>query len=194
METLTTQLSKEQKLEKLNRILEKANNLNSTNCLEPEFLDWKTLVHRTLVKIFGEASIEVKEFKKLTFRAAILELIPYDPKAMLNENQFNNDFSTAKRLIKQLIEDFNSEIEIPLLSENNLPKIEWNGTQKELAELFIELKRKGWVSEIEGNLIQNYFSGAKTIKQILKEGGANYEQVYTKTYKPKFDTIKFKEK
>ena len=73
------------------------------------------------------------------------------------------------------------------------------GTQKELGELFIELSRKGWIDEINSDLIQNYFSDSNTIKQVLKpskdkNGMANYDGVYTKAYKPKFDLIRLNEK
>lgn len=78
----------------------------------------------------------------------------------------------------------------------NGEKIDWQGTQKELGELFIELNRKGWLKEIPKDLIERYFTKAETIKQVLKphtdtkQNKNLYSAIYTKAYRPKFDTIK----
>lgn len=89
---------------------------------------------------------------------------------------------------KQLIPDANGYPE----------KIDWLGTQKQLAELFVELQRKGWINEIPTKLIKKYFSKADTIDQALKPardaktGEATYEGIFTKAYKPSFDVIRKK--
>lgn len=49
-------------------------------------------------------------------------------------------------------------------------KIQWLGTQKELAELFVELKRKGWIENIENETIQDCFTESKSVPQYLKPG------------------------
>lgn len=75
-------------------------------------------------------------------------------------------------------------------------KIHWNGTQKELAELFIELYEKGWIDSLKHKTIQNCFTKSNTIYQILKPIQDNktkektYEGVYTKRYKAQFSEIK----
>ncbi len=74
-------------------------------------------------------------------------------------------------------------------------KIEWLGNQKELAELFIELKRKGWIKKIENKKIKNAFTNSHSIQQVLKPAVDKktlepmYEQVYTADYTSKFDQI-----
>ncbi len=85
-------------------------------------------------------------------------------------------------------EDDNTRIE-------DADRIEWQGSQKELAELFIELKRKGFIKEIDHNLITKAFTKSDTIQQILKPATDKhtledtYEQVYTKSYRPRFHHI-----
>ena len=75
-------------------------------------------------------------------------------------------------------------------------KIEWLGTQKELAELFVELERKKWINEINANTIKAIFTRSNSIQQVLKRGDVRnstsfgYDQIYTTTYKSKFDTIR----
>lgn len=83
-------------------------------------------------------------------------------------------------------------------SQQEVTKIEWLGSQKELAELFLELKRKGFVAEIPTQLIKQYFTKSDTIEQVLKPSQDpktkenTYEGIYTKAYRPHFDTIRQK--
>lgn len=69
----------------------------------------------------------------------------------------------------------------------------WKGSQKQLAELFIELKEKGWIDEINVAAIQQCFTNSKTIGQCLKpgfsKGIANWDGVYTPNYKITFDVL-----
>lgn len=85
-----------------------------------------------------------------------------------------------------------------LTSENlNLIQMEWLGTQKELAELFIELKNKGYIKEFKYNTIKACFTKTNTIHQILKPDNIKepiYSQVYTIDYKKKFEKIEKIEK
>ncbi len=79
--------------------------------------------------------------------------------------------------------------------ENN-ERIEWNGTQKELAELFVELHRKKWIDEIPSKLIKQYFTKSDTIEQVLKPTQdkktqeKSYEGIFTIAYRPRFDAIR----
>lgn len=74
-------------------------------------------------------------------------------------------------------------------------KIQWKGTQKELAELFIELKNNNWIEDFDYETIKACFSNSNTIQQVLKPstdpktGTNDYEQVYTALYKPQFHGI-----
>ena len=78
--------------------------------------------------------------------------------------------------------------------DSMLPKIEWLGKQKELAELFIELKKKGWIQAIRAKVIQNCFTESNTIDQIIKPAydkyEPEYEQVYTDRYTKQFENIR----
>ena len=201
METLINHLSKEQKIQLLSKLLEKSKEANSLNIDDPLFKDWKILVYRTLRNIFGEHSIELNEFANLKFRNNYFGNIPYSAKSEENENLFREDFQTTINYINQYLDELNSvnETEVIIQSKKEFPKIRWQGTQKELGELFIELNRKGWINEISTSLIKNYFSDSNTIDQVLKpskdkEGNSNYDGVYTKAYKPKFDSIRMNQK
>lgn len=74
-------------------------------------------------------------------------------------------------------------------------KIQWLGTQKELAELFIRLRAKGWITDFEPETIKDCFTNSNSIQQYLKPGeytedlGGTFEQVLTVEYAPKFHGI-----
>ncbi len=113
----------------------------------------------------------------------------------------NQGYDKRIQYITRLIEDatpipiepasfFN--IEIPQSKGN---KIQWLGTQKELAELFIRLRAKGWITDFEPETIKDCFTNSNTIDQILKPGeytedlGGTFEQVFTPEYVSKFHGV-----
>ena len=77
-----------------------------------------------------------------------------------------------------------------------LNRIKWLGTQQELAELFIQLRAKGWIDEIEEEPIKECFEKTDTIPQILKPGKfdekykGTFSQVFTKSYIRMFDDLR----
>lgn len=108
----------------------------------------------------------------------------------------------------------NLELKIGQQEERNtiLSKLKWNGTQKNLAELILELQNKGWILEIQPNdlkeqvnTICSLFDITETQKkkdsnpiqslyQILKgekiDDKREYRKIYSDRYKKNFDTIK----
>ena len=79
----------------------------------------------------------------------------------------------------------------------SLTKMKWKGTQKELAELFLELQNKGWIEKHESKTIKESFTPSKSIHQYLKptkskitDYKATYENLFGPRYKRQFDTLK----
>jgi hypothetical protein len=104
-------------------------------------------------------------------------------------------------LYKQKFLEFLNEKYLSLKAEGNTTvfssePIEWLGTQKQLAELFIELEKKGWINKPGTKQIQAAFTKSNTIDQILKPSQNkvtklfDYEGVYTTNYYPVFASIK----
>jgi hypothetical protein len=199
--------SKQEKMLALEKMLKDAETLTTPDIEETEFQNWKLLSESLLNKLYGSDSTRVKDFLKLRFRHKQFDSLPYNPAFAQNELAFKNDLAIAMKVLSQCLEELRIDSlpisAIPQIQsepvKKELRKISWKGTQKELAELFVELKNKGWISEIEPNLIQEYFKESKTIKQVLKpskdkDGNANYDGIYTKVYKPKFDSIRRNEK
>ena len=99
-------------------------------------------------------------------------------------------FHTETKFLAFLI-DKSKEFE-----DNSIDKLQWQGTQKELAELFLELVRKGWLKEVNPKLIKLHFTKSNTIDQVLKPTQnlrtkeKEYNELYKKNYTPKFEAIK----
>ena len=55
------------KIDLLKRLIEKPKEIVNKSSSDPNFKVWKNNVERTFMKVFGEDSHEVKEFKKLKF-------------------------------------------------------------------------------------------------------------------------------
>lgn len=74
-------------------------------------------------------------------------------------------------------------------------KINWLGTQKNLAELFIELKEKSWIEEIDPDKVKKSFTKSNSIEQLFilsydrDEKKHVFDKVYTESYRPKFHNI-----
>lgn len=67
-------------------------------------------------------------------------------------------------------------------------KIQWLGTQRQLAELLIVLKKKGWIEKFEYETIKNCFTESDSIQQYLKPGkDERGEATYPEVFKPGFD-------
>lgn len=124
----------------------------------------------------------------------------------------NKGYDRRLQFLERLIGEARSKYRppVPVYPQHGLPnfsnnppaplhktadKIQWLGTQKEMAELFIRLKAKGWIADFEPETIKDCFTNANTIHQYLKPGeytedlGGTFEQVFTPEYSPKFHGI-----
>lgn len=72
-------------------------------------------------------------------------------------------------------------------------RMEWLGTQVQLAELFIELERKGWIRKKLPKAIMASFTNSNTIRKMFTAdkdmGEETYSAVFRKNYSPKFKRI-----
>ena len=95
----------EQKLALLRRLLEQSEKIAVENSSDPTFKTWKNNVERTLIRVFGLDSPEVKQFTDLRFfyRAIVIGL----GKDYSNEHRevFKRDFKVAISSIRNYIEE-----------------------------------------------------------------------------------------
>jgi hypothetical protein len=117
---------------------------------------------------------------------------------------FDRRLQYLEKLIEERIPTHFEPVQIEVKNTELMPKsknkIQWLGTQKELAELFIRLRAKGWIADFEPETIKDCFTNANSIQQLLKPGeytedlGGTFEQVLTPEYIPKFHGIFFNPK
>ena len=103
----------------------------------------------------------------------------------------------AQVLKERLIEYFEkaadnkAPIELSVERRKSCKLMTWNGTQKELGELFLELKKKGWVDDYNFEAIRAAFTPTDAIDQAMRPGvKKDFKNIYTTFYKPSFDKIK----
>jgi len=129
----------------------------------------------------------------MTESLALHNLHCTDPYGCATKKVYDNRMDYIEKKKRQYaIKKQQSEPEQPAATKAIKP-IQWKGTQKELAELFIELKKKGWIEEHNNyEAIKACFTNSNTIHQVLKPAqdkktkDVTYEGVYTPQYKPKF--------
>jgi len=106
-------------------------------------------------------------------------------------------YESRVQYFERKIEDFKLNFPefMPAAKSKSLNKIQWLGNQKELAELFVELQRKGWIEKFENETIQDCFTESNSVPQYLKPGTDTktgehtFENLYT-GYSPQFYGIK----
>ena len=113
------------------------------------------------------------------------------------ECHINVQFEARIQAVDQLIEHCQAqqreEAEKTPLS---LTPIRWLGTQKQLAELLVELEKKGWIEKPTYDTIKATFTNSNSIQQVLKPSQNSktkektYEHIYTAKYTPSFYGIK----
>ena len=96
-------MKKEKKIQLLEKLLEKSKEVTVESNSHPDFKRWENLVKKTLMKVFGDDSFEVSEFKKLNFfnNPKISSL--GDDHSSEHLRCFRRDFYTAKKLISSYI-------------------------------------------------------------------------------------------
>jgi hypothetical protein len=117
------------KIERLQKILNKANDVKIESCSDSSFIIWKSLTERALMNIYSTNSHELKEFKNLAFCYGSEDW--YSDKDYTNEHliEFRKDFKIAKDLIQNYIEEFKDEIPI---NEENILEVPKDMIQKKI--------------------------------------------------------------
>lgn len=104
-------MTNEKKIELLKRLIEKSKEVVNKSSSDPNFKVWKNNVERTFMKVFGEDSHEVKEFKKLKF---FYNPMMYTLGSDFTQDHircFNRDFDITIKQINSYIEELEFEKE-----------------------------------------------------------------------------------
>jgi len=159
--------------------------------------DWEKFTHTIKAKIESiPANLKIP-FLEWTEKMLNMNLEKHNIKCTNQTNcAINQGYDRRLQFTAKLIEEAAPKpTEATILPEREAKpanKIQWLGTQKELAELFIRLKAKGWITDFEPETIKDCFTNSNSIQQYLKPGeytedlGGTYEQVFTLEYAAKF--------
>jgi hypothetical protein len=94
-----------QKIQSLNRLLEKSNDVKVEDSSDPEFQSWKNLCERTFIKVFGKDSKEVEQISSLKFfYSPLIGYLGADYSAQ-HLQCFREDYAVLIKTINLLIEE-----------------------------------------------------------------------------------------
>jgi len=104
-------MNTQEKIKLLGKLLEKADSdVKREDSDDPDFKIWRNLVERTFIKIFGDKSHAVLQFRTLKFfYNPLLSYLGTDYSAE-HLRCFRQDFITAKKFIASYIEEFQDEL------------------------------------------------------------------------------------
>jgi len=120
------------KIKLLEKLLEKTSEVKREDSDDSDFKIWKNLVERTLMKIFGDNSYAVKQFKTLKF--FYNPVFSYLGADYTTEHlqSFRNDFITAKKFISSYIEEFQDE-----LKDEENAEVQSDSSNQTITKIFI---------------------------------------------------------
>jgi len=117
----------------------------------------------------------------------------YKPDFLSASNDQIIEILALNKSYDDYIAKLNDELrKLQAIKLNNIPErktispIKWLGSGKNLAELFIELKEKGWIEKFDYKTIITCFTQTGSINIYLKPGEKNEKNTYSRLYSPKY--------
>lgn len=110
-------MNNDKKISLLRKLLEKSTLVTVENSSDPEFKNWKNLVERTLIKVFGKKSTEFEQFSALTFHYQVFMVTSSSDYTSAHLKVFQQDFKMLITSIKQYIEEIYEDEPEPEQSE-----------------------------------------------------------------------------
>jgi hypothetical protein len=135
-----------EKIRILEKLIERSNTVKIEKSDDPDFKNWKNLVERTLIKVYGKNSVEFEHFTKLRFfyRAMIYTS---------NSDYTSDHLQCFRRDFKLLIDSINTYIEE--LKEEDIEKVDDVANESlsnEISKIFISHSSKD--SEVVEEIIE----------------------------------------
>jgi hypothetical protein len=177
---LIQELADEKERESLTKIIELLSNKENISIDDIAAIDF--------VSLAKYMNISEEEIAKLTMEQQI---------QMIGLSMLKDHYN------RLLFLDIKDELSKGIKSQSKpIDKIKWNGTQKELGELFLELSNKNFIGEMTPDIVATIsaaFDKSNTLAQTLKPTESiteekTYDGIYTARYIKKFDNIKVNKK
>ena len=101
----------ERKIQLLEKLLENKEELKKLSSSDSKFKSWKSQVERTYIKVFGDDSHELKEFKKLYFFYNPSFFFAGSDDSMQHKECYRKDLELTIFNIENFINEFREELE-----------------------------------------------------------------------------------
>ena len=96
----------------LQRLLDQSNEITVRNSNDPKFKTWKNTVERTLIRVFGQDSPELKQFQKLRFFFRAMAMTLDSDFSRKHQECFDRDFDILISSIRNYIEELKQDDEV----------------------------------------------------------------------------------
>lgn len=143
---LGRKMNNQEKIKQLKKLLEKSEMVKVESSSDPDFKQWKNLVERTFIKVFGKDSTEFEHFNALLFRFKVFVITSSSDYSEDHLRCFRHDFKMLIGSIKEYIQELEEEtpeafIEGVVETEVSINKIFISHASKdaEVVEEIIEL-------------------------------------------------------
>lgn len=112
-------MNNKEKIRHLNKLLEKSKTVKVESSSDPDFKQWKNLVERTFIKVFGKNSTEFEHFNELLFHFQVFIITGSSDYSSDHLRCFRRDFKMLIGSIQEYIQEL-EEDSPPALSEEIL--------------------------------------------------------------------------
>lgn len=126
-------MTNDKKIAVLQRLLDQAVEIRVPDSDDPTFKTWKNTVERTLIRVFGEKSPELSQFKELRFFYHALMMSLGSDYSREHRQCFQRDFDILIASIKNYIE----ELEQDCIPDDNADSISEEPTTSGIRRVFI---------------------------------------------------------
>jgi hypothetical protein len=140
--------------------------------------EWKKVTNYIIEKFNTIPTVQQRPFLEWCLKMLQMNAERHKKKCKKIDCGTDQGYDLRLNFIERMIEDATPKAIEPQLinmtadaqTEKPTNKIQWLGSQKELAELFVELQKKGWIEKFENETIQDCFTESKSVPQYLKPG------------------------
>lgn len=103
-------MNNQDKIKQLKKLLEKAQMIKVESSSDPDFKQWKNLVERTFIKVFGKESTEFEHFNKLRFHFRVFIITESSDYSTDHLKCFRRDLQMLIGSIKEYIQELEEEL------------------------------------------------------------------------------------
>ncbi|WP_330959299.1 toll/interleukin-1 receptor domain-containing protein [Photobacterium sp. 53610] len=110
-------MNNQEKIRQLKKLIEKSEMVKVESSSDPDFKQWKNLVERTFIKVFGKESTEFEHFDALLFHYRVFVITSSSDYSSDHLRCFRRDFKMLIGSIEEYIQELEEETPLSLSEE-----------------------------------------------------------------------------